>query len=197
MCICVSQNFVYIWLLEEMTELCITVCGSGGWTVWYSCINTKSAWRSAADVKVLLTSSIFLPVPSRPPCCNAPHCIQLCGVKSVESEAPLGHQPLDTYTYESQPQCQHHDQHASYSCLKDAWETTLSVYTQTAQALEYIIYRLHNDLDGIFLLWLHILYHAKFRYLLHAEFWGSHISFMKHATWYCLIECTKTKLDSR
>lgn len=90
---CVSLLYIYIWPWVEMTELCITVHGSGGWTVWYSCINTKSAWRSAMDVKVLLTSSIFLPVPSRRPCCNVPHCIQLCRVKGVELRAAPGQEP--------------------------------------------------------------------------------------------------------
>lgn len=114
-----------------MPKLRITLCASRGWTVSYSCINTKSAWRSAADVKVLLTSSIFLPVRSRPPCCNTPHNIQLCRLKGVESRAPPGHRPPDTCAYESQQQCQHHHQHASYSCLTHACKTKLSVCTQS------------------------------------------------------------------
>lgn len=68
-----------------MSEHNVTgVCGSRGCTVSYSCINTKSA-----DVKVLLTSSIFHPALSRPPCCSSPHDIQLCRVKGLESRAPL------------------------------------------------------------------------------------------------------------
>lgn len=124
MCVLFSIfGFQQKWLSPELQYV-------GLWTVWYSCINTKSAWRSAADVKVLLTSSIFLPVPSRPPCCSAPRCIKLCRVKGVESMAPPGHQPSDTCAYESQQQCQQHDQHASYSCLTHACKTTLSVDTQ-------------------------------------------------------------------
>lgn len=118
-----------------MSKLRITLCASRGWTVSYSCINTKSAWRSAADVKVLLTSSIFLPVRSRPPCCNTPHNIQLCRLKGVESRAPPGHRPPDTCAYESQQQCQHHHQHASYSCLTHACKTKLSVCTQSRSGL--------------------------------------------------------------
>lgn len=72
-------------------------------------VSTESALRSVADVKVLLTSSIFLPVPSRPPCRSAPRCTQLRRVKGVKTLAPPGHQHLDTCVYESQPQCQHHD----------------------------------------------------------------------------------------
>lgn len=135
-----------------------------------------------------------------------PRCIQLCRVKGVESRAPPGHQPSDTCVYESQARCQHHDQHASHSCLTHtrAFKTTLSVHAQTAQAGEYINHGLHSALDGTFLLWLHILNHAKIRYVLHTEFswgvggggWDLWIGLMNHATWYCLIECTKSKLDS-
>lgn len=138
---------MYQWYIfgfrEKWQSSALQTVENGGRTVSYSCINTKSAWRSAADVKVLLTSSIFLPVPSRPPCCSAPHYVRLCRVKGVELRAPIGHQPLDTCAYESQLRCQHCDQHASHSCLTHACKTTLSVqadswglsiyYPQTAQ----------------------------------------------------------------
>lgn len=165
---CVTNIVIFFWNSVEMTELWITICGSGGWTVWYSCINTMSAWRSAVDVKVLLTSSIFLPMPSRPPCCNAPRCIQLCrvkrcGIKGSSRPPALGHLRLWKSSAVSAPR----PKHASHSCLTHACKTMLSVGIQTAQAREYINHRLHSDLDGKFLLWLHILDRAKFRYMLH------------------------------
>jgi len=83
---------IYIWLSAATPELCIAVCGSRVWTVWYSCINTKSAWRSAADVKALLTSPVFLLLSSQ---CHHGHAsIQLCGAGGVEWRSPSS--PLDT-----------------------------------------------------------------------------------------------------
>lgn len=121
--ICVAEYCppYWHWHSVEMTELWIIVCVSRVWTVWYSCINTESALRCAADVKVLLTSSIFLPVPSRPPCRNAPHCIQLWRVKGAETWAPPGHQPLDTCVYESQLQCQHHDRNMHHTAASHTY----------------------------------------------------------------------------
>lgn len=115
-----------------MIALWITVCVSRAWTVWYSCINTESALRSAADVKVLLTSSIFHPVPSRPPCRNAPRCIPLWRLKGVETWAPPGHQPSDTRVNESQPQCQHHDwsMHHAAASQTPAKQCYLSAHRQ-------------------------------------------------------------------
>lgn len=56
--------------------------GGGAQTVLCSRINTESALRSAADVKVLLTSPIFLcgAIKATVPQCSAPHPIAVeCG----------------------------------------------------------------------------------------------------------------------
>lgn len=72
-------------------------------------------------------------------------------------------------------------------------KTMLSVCAQAAQAREYINHGRHGDLDGKCLFWLHILDRAKIGYRVLT---GARIGLMNHATWYCLIECTKSKLDS-
>lgn len=158
----VSLNIViYIWLSAEMTELWILVCGSRVWTMWYSCINTESALRSATDVKVLLTSSIFLPVPSRPPCRSAPRCTQLWRVKDVKTLAPPGHQPSDTCVYESQLQCQHHDQNVHHTAAshKPAKQCYLSASRQNRPENKLTIACSVTLMLNVF--WLHILDHAK------------------------------------
>lgn len=175
-----------------MPKLRITLCASRGWTVSYSCINTKSAWRSAADVKVLLTSSIFLPVRSRPPCCNTPHNIQLCRLKGVESRAPPGHRPPDTCAYESQQQCQHHHQHASYSCLTRLQNKVICLHTESLRPENILstdckVTLMAKMFSSTF--WSQNMCCTK-------TSWGSQIGIMHHAMWYCLIECTKSKLDS-
>lgn len=118
------------------------VCGSQGCSVSYSCINTKSA-----DVKVLLTSSIFLPVPSRPPCRSASHHIQLCRLKGLLSRAPVQATSFRTPVLMrvkcsvSMPTGMHHAV-ASHMLAEQHY---LSVHRQPR---EYIILSLHSDLDG-------------------------------------------------
>lgn len=156
-----SLNIVIcIWLSAAMTAFWIIACGSRVSAMWYSCINTESA-LSAADVKVLLTSSIFLPVPSRPPCCSAPRCVQLWRVKSVKTLAPPGHQHPDSCVYESQPQCQHHDQnmhHAAASRIP-AKQCYWSAVRQHRLENKSTIACLVTLMVSIF--WLHILDLAK------------------------------------
>ena len=142
-----------------------------GWAVWYSWSNTKSAWGSAADVKVLLTSSIFLPVPSRPQHLQCFRAASNCAEWKVRNQgllratSPLGHRRL----WESTAVSAAWPKHASYGCLTLACKTMLSVCTQTARAREYINQRPHTDLDGKLLLWLHIFIiffdRAKTRYI--------------------------------
>ena len=111
-----------------------------------------------------------------------------CGIKG-----PLqANSPSDTCAYESQQQCQQREQHASYGCLT---HTTLSVGAQHKP--ENILTT--ATLNGTFLLWLHILAPCQIpggMCCARSSQGGSRIGLMNHATWYCLIECTKSKLDS-
>ncbi len=150
--------------------------------------------EGAADLVHFSSSAIKATAPQ----CSTLHPIvqsKRCGIKGSCRPPALGHLRLWESTAVSAPQAQH----ASYGCLTHAC-TMLSVCTQTAHARECINQRQHSDLDGRFLLWLHFFDHAKFRYTLHTKLsggWGvSQIGLMNHATWYCLIECTKSKLDS-
>lgn len=92
-------------------------------------------------------------------------------IKGSYRPPALGHLRLWESTAVSAPR----PKHASYSCLAHACRTALSVYTQTAQAREYINHRLHSDLDNKFLFWLHILTYAKFRYMLYTQFSGGRV----------------------
>lgn len=138
------------------------VCGSQGCSVSYSCINTKSA-----DVKVLLTSSIFLPVPSRPPCRSASHHIQLCRLKGLQSRAPVQATSFRTPVLMrvkcsvSMPTGMHH----AVASHMPAEQHYLSVHRQPR---EYIILSLHSDLDGKYPPPPR-LHNAKLRYMLHAR----------------------------
>lgn len=165
------------------------VCGSRGCTVSFSCINTKSA-----DVKVLLTSSNFLPVPSRPPCRSASHHFQLCRLKGLQSRAPVQATSFRTPVLMrikcmvSMPTGMHH----AMASHEPAEQHYLAVHRQLR---EYIIPSLHSDLDGKFL-------HppiAQCQIKVHISCWVvrySLISIANHVTWYCLTECAQSKLDS-
>lgn len=161
-------------------------------TVSYSCINTKSA-----DVKVLLTSSIFLPGPSRPPRHNAPDLIQLYRVKGVESG--VSSQAASSRTLELMRvkrsvsvTTNMHQKSASHMPTKQHY---LSAHRQPR--LENILsalqpWRQISPLIAHFKA-CRIKGHTANRILSGGG--GSETGIMNHATWYCLIECRKSKLD--
>lgn len=95
----------------------------------------------------------FFAVPSRPLCRSAPHRIQLrWSVENIDSPGPpaLGHLRLWESTAVSAPP----KKHGSCSCLTQTYRTMLSVFTQTAQAREYINCGPHSHLDDKSLFWL-------------------------------------------
>lgn len=136
-------------------------------------------------MKGLLTSPVSLPVPSRPPCCGAPPPPSGCAgekEKKEKKEKVLNGGPLraarpPTRTLmrvNSGVSSATNMHHAAVSHMPPAKQRYLSTHTHTHTRSQENTLSTGRaaTLQGTFLLGLHISERAKFRYMLHTEFWG-------------------------
>lgn len=164
--------------------------GVGGGNIWYFCINPKSAGRTkkfgrceiAADLVHFSSSAIRATA--------LQCCIQLCSVKGAGPRARPGQRSSDTCAYKSQLRCQRGNQHASSGSPPTSLQN--NIICQHRQYIPANTLTSDCTVTAVLHFWpCPIQVGGGNRFLK-----GHHIRLMNPATWYCLIECAKSKLDS-